>query len=178
MKLQKVEYLIVHHTATDRDHTTFEAVKRYHISKGWDDIGYHFFIDGKGGLFVGRPETKVGVHCRASGMNFRSLGICLAGNFETQYPSAVQLLKLSQTLNHLVDKYLILPDQILGHCEVPRARTVCPGKNLLYWLDIYRRSFSKKKVLLIKIARMLRQIKIFIQRLKKVSNKLPVDNSS
>jgi len=164
MKLKNIEYLIIHHTGTSKDYTTFEAVRKYHILKGWGEIGYHYFIDGEGKVFIGRREDEVGAHCKASGMNFKSLGICLAGNFEKEHPGTVQFLKLSEILNCLVNKYLILPDKILGHCEVPGAKTLCPGRNLLYWIDIYRRSFPKKKLILIKIKLLLNQISKLLKK--------------
>lgn len=168
MKLNKVEYLIIHHSATPRDRTTFEAVRKYHIKKGWGDIGYHFFITSDGTIHSGRKEDDVGCHCSASSMNFKSLGICLAGNFEKEYPSAKQLKSLSSLLNQLVVKYLILPDHILGHREVPEAKTLCPGINLLEWLYIYRASFPKKKLLYIRLIKTLLQLIKVLKLLKKL----------
>jgi len=142
MKLNKVDYLIIHHSATPRDKTTFEAVRRYHIQKGWGDIGYHFFITADGTIHKGRKEEDVGAHCRASGMNFKSLGICV--------------------------KYLILPDHILGHCEVPGARTLCPGENLLEWVHIYKATLPKKKLLYIKLIRILKRLIETLKLIKKL----------
>ena len=168
MKLNKVDYLIIHHSATPRDKTTFEAVRRYHIQKGWGDIGYHFFITADGTIHKGRKEEDVGAHCRASGMNFKSLGICLAGNFTKEYPSAKQLKSLSSLLNQLTVKYLILPDHILGHCEVPGARTLCPGENLLEWVHIYKATLPKKKLLYIKLIRILKRLIETLKLIKKL----------
>ena len=168
MKLNKVKYLIVHHSATPRDETTFEAVKKYHIQKGWGDIGYHFFITADGVVHKGRNEDTIGAHCRADGMNFKSLGICLAGNFENEFPTAAQLKSLSKLLNSLVVKYNVPPNRILGHREVKGANTLCPGKYLLEWLFTYRSSFDKKKLLYIKLIRIVRlAIRIIKAILKK-----------
>jgi len=133
------EYLIIHHTATDRDRTTFEAVRQYHIRKGWGDIGYHYFITADGTLWKGRAESEVGAHAQADGMNFKSIGICLTGNFEVERPTDAQITTLETTLERLRAEYSISREQVLGHQEVPNAHTLCPGKNLLAWIQDYRK---------------------------------------
>ena len=153
LKKEDIKYLIVHHTATPRDTTRFESVKKYHIEKrGFWDIGYHYFINGKGKVIRGRPEEYVGAHCKTPppSMNFRSLGICLAGNFEVEKPSEEQLESLEVLLSYLKDKYKVPTENVLGHCEVPYTATLCPGKNLFSWLIRYRkgnREISKTEVL-------------------------------
>jgi N-acetyl-anhydromuramyl-L-alanine amidase AmpD len=145
LKPEDVKYLIVHHSATNRDTTTFEAVRKYHIEvRGFWDIGYHYFIDGKGVVYPGRPENYVGAHCKTPppSMNFMSLGICLAGDFTVETPSNEQLISLKNLLSRLMEKYKIPVKNVLGHCEVPLASTLCPGKNLLEWLESWRNSQS------------------------------------
>ena len=60
--LNTPQYIFVHHTGgTDKDpfadtsHHTFEGVKNYHLSLGWQDIGYHYFIEKDGTVHTGRP---------------------------------------------------------------------------------------------------------------------------
>ena len=123
-------WLIIHHTATDRDTTTFSGVKNYHISKGWGDIGYHWFIT-TNRVYKGRAENVVGAHCRADGMNFKSLGICVAGNFMKEDPVGWQINRLNKLVKELQNKYNIPKSNILGHREVNGASTACPGNNLM-----------------------------------------------
>ncbi len=123
-------WLIIHHTATDRDTTTFSSVKNYHISKGWGDIGYHWFIT-TSRAYQGRSEDVRGAHCIAGGMNFKSLGICLTGNFQVQQPMQWQLDRLEKLVRDLQAKYNIPNSNILGHREVDNASTVCCGDNLI-----------------------------------------------
>lgn len=133
----KIKFIIIHHTATDRDSTSFEAVKKYHVGKGWGDIGYNWFITPKK-LHKGRPETHQGAHCRVDTMNFKSVGICLTGNFETEQPTEHQLKQLKQLVRRLQKKYVIPKKNILGHKEVKGASTACPGKNLLSFVKKLR----------------------------------------
>jgi N-acetyl-anhydromuramyl-L-alanine amidase AmpD len=142
MKLEKkeVKYIIIHQSATPRETTTFDAIKRYHIGLGWGNIAYHYFIDGRGKIHKGRNERTAGTHTKADNMNFKSLGVCLAGNFDNEEPSDAQLEALEKILRNLSAKYNIPKERILGHLEVPGAVTQCPGKNLLEWIEEYRNS--------------------------------------
>lgn len=133
-----IEYLIVHQTATPRAETTFEGIKRYHLSLGWGNIAYHYFIEADGRMRKGRSERTQGTHTKASGMSARSLGICAAGNFDTEEPTARQLSSLERILRELAGKYKIPKERILGHLEVPGAATRCPGDNLLAWVQEFR----------------------------------------
>jgi len=134
-------YLVIHHTATDRDTTTFASVKSNHINKGWGDIGYHFFIT-TNRCHTGRGETEVGAHCRADGMNFKSLGICLTGNFQVQIPTNWQVSRLEKLVRSLQNKYNIPNNRILAHREVKNAATACPGKNLIPIIEELRGGLS------------------------------------
>ena len=43
--MRKIDKIIVHCTATPEGrHTTVEDVRRWHLDRGWSDIGYHFLI--------------------------------------------------------------------------------------------------------------------------------------
>ena len=134
MNNMKPQYLIIHHTATSRDRTTFEAVKKNHIAKGWGNIGYHFFINGKGNLYgfpQARGQDQVGAHCRADGMNYKSLGIALTGNFNIEDPTKEQLDILNKLVQQLKQYWTIPKENVLGHKEVAGSQTACPGKNLM-----------------------------------------------
>jgi len=141
----KPKYLIIHHTATDRDTTTFEAVDKHHKSLGWGGIGYHKFITAGGWLHEGRREDAVGAHCKDGEMNFKSLGICLTGNFQTEHPAADQLNTLQKIVRELQEKYQIPNENILGHREVPSA-TACPGRNLLAFVAELRRGVEETEM--------------------------------
>lgn len=140
MKLPReaIQYITVHQTATPRATTTFETIKKYHMNLGWGNIAYHYFIERDGRLRKGRNERTAGTHTRASGMNFKSLGVCVAGNFNEEEPTEAQLKSLTQILKSLAAKYNLPKERILGHREVEGAVTECPGDNLLKWIEEYR----------------------------------------
>lgn len=164
---QNIRFLIIHHTATLRDKTTFWAVRKYHIQKGWEEIGYHYFITPEK-VYKGRNEDFVGCHCKFGGYNFKSLSICLTGNFENEKPTASQISFLGQVVNDLCLRYNIARSNILGHSETGAA-TLCPGKHLLPYIKALRDNIDispkEKESVLEKIAAKLREIAEAIKRL-------------
>jgi len=127
------EYLIIHHTGgtnanplADTSHHTFEIVKNYHLSLGWEDIGYNWFIDKTGKVTKGRSEEKQGAH--TIGYNERSLGVCLAGNFDATLPTQEQINALKTLLSSLRTKYNIPLDKIVPHRKF--ANKTCYGNKL------------------------------------------------
>jgi N-acetyl-anhydromuramyl-L-alanine amidase AmpD len=114
------EYLIYHHAAAN---CTAEAVHRYHKSRGWIGIGYHYFIDKKGNIWRGRPEYAAGAHC--AGKNYDSIAICFEGNFEKETMNAAQMKAGSELTADIRGRY---PGMIAArHRDF--AATACPGKN-------------------------------------------------
>ncbi len=141
-KMNAPEYIIVHHSATARDATHFQTIKNNHIGIGWGDIGYHHWIagalDGDGLHIPGRPENKIGTHDNSDKMNYRSIGICVCGNFEIETPSAVQLTTLQDLLDDIRTRKGIPKEKVIGHKETRGAATNCPGVNLLPLVQHYR----------------------------------------
>jgi hypothetical protein len=78
-----------------------EEIKRWHLARGFNHVGYqkvilngfrepdrHYISDVDGKIEQGRPDTDVGAHCAADGMNSVSWGICIIG-----YPGLKDLPK-------------------------------------------------------------------------------------
>jgi len=127
-------YIILHHSLTARDTTTFEAINNNHRAK-WDFesslgfyIGYHYFINGQGTVTQGRADLEAGAHCYQSDMNYKSIGICLAGNFDIEEPSAAQLKSLAALLDDLMRKHGIPIENLKFHREY--APKSCPGTKI------------------------------------------------
>ncbi|MFC1675059.1 N-acetylmuramoyl-L-alanine amidase [Candidatus Omnitrophota bacterium] len=141
---RKWKYIIIHHSATGAGNSL--DFDRSHQSRGWKGIGYHFVIDnGTKGKEDGQLETSPrwlkqqnGSHCRASGMNGKAIGICLVGNFSKERVSQKQMDSLIYLVNRLRIYYKIPLKRIIGHGNVPGARTECPGKNFP-WREFWSR---------------------------------------
>ena len=115
--------ITIHHTAS-RD-VSVDVIRRWHLKKGYSDIGYHFLIRKNGKLEAGRPLTKVGAHVK--GKNRGNIGVCLTGNFQNHQPTKSQYLTLRIVLTLLKHAYQISADQVFLHKEL--APTLCPGNN-------------------------------------------------
>ncbi|MGZ4160344.1 MAG: peptidoglycan recognition protein family protein [Neobacillus sp.] len=137
--LKNVEYIIVHHTEEigwdiRKTHTYHQDTCR------WSGIGYNFFIEEDGEVMKGRGY-HVGAH--AVSYNDKSIGICLAGNFDLHTPTKEQLKSLSKLCIFLLDKYHLTTKQILGHRELNGVAKSCPGKN--FNMDQFREAVKEQK---------------------------------
>ena len=131
-QLNKPEYIIIHHSATQQGNA--ETFRKAHKAKGWRDIGYHYVVgngtySGDGEVETGRTEAEDGAHCSADGMNRKSIGICLVGDFDKQKPTPAQIEALERLCRDIMSRYKIPVSKVLGHGEVKGAATNCPGKN-------------------------------------------------
>lgn len=131
---RKWRYIVIHHSATDEGNAFF--FHKFHRFRGWESLGYHFVIDnGTSGKQDGNIEASPrwikqhnGAHCKDSRMNFKGIGICLVGNFNKEEVSARQLDSLVYLVNILKEYYKVPSQNILGHSQVPGAKTDCPGR--------------------------------------------------
>jgi len=129
----KWKYIIIHHSATDEGSAL--AFNKFHQSRGWENLGYHFVIDnGTEGKEDGQIEVaprwikqQNGAHCKAGGMNSTGIGICLVGNFSKDNITRKQMESLTYLVNTLREYYKIPVNNIMGHSEVSGASTECPG---------------------------------------------------
>jgi N-acetylmuramoyl-L-alanine amidase len=129
------QWIVIHHTATSFGNAAI--VTRWHIDRGFDEMGYHFLIgngtnSGDGQIEVGTrwPKQKWGAHTKTPDNRFNDygIGICLVGNFDVQYPSAAQMRSVEKLVAYLMRTYHIPPDHVLGHNDC--KSTDCPGKHL------------------------------------------------
>ncbi len=134
-----IRSVIVHHTwrptASDyRGLTTVRGVRRYHMqTRGWSDNGYHIMIGPSGDIFLCRPISRAGAHCRSQ--NQHSIGLSYIANFDSEDPADYAGMAVGQqVVAALLQRFSLTPDDIHFHREY--ANKTCPGKNL--HLDDYR----------------------------------------
>ncbi len=132
-------YLIVHHTGgsdanplQDSSNFTFEQCNEQHriafnmkSSFGYY-IGYHYYISKDGTVRQGRLDTDEGAH--TIGYNLKSLGICLAGNFDATSPTQAQITALQKLLWEKCQQYNLNPVQVVPHRKF--AVKTCYGNKL------------------------------------------------
>ena len=79
--MRLVKEIIIHCSATrEGQQVSVDTIRDWHLAKGWNDIGYHFYIDLDGTINKGRDIDKMGAHCK--GHNRNSIGICYCGGVE------------------------------------------------------------------------------------------------
>ena len=73
-----IKEIILHCSATPegKDYDV-ETIKKWHLQRGFSDIGYHYVIHPDGKVEEGRDVNIAGAHC--SGHNSKSIGICYIG---------------------------------------------------------------------------------------------------
>ena len=128
--MRKISKIIIHCTATPEDrHTTVEDVRRWHLDRGWSDIGYHFLIYLDGSLHEGRPVEKQGAHCK--GHNKESIGIAYVGGIDKVNfkPKDTRTEEQKEALIYILEYLKIQhPEAIIyGHNDF--ASKACPSFN-------------------------------------------------
>lgn len=128
----------VHHTdgkQTFDEKDTLAAVKNiqeFHMGpqREWDDIAYHFLIDGAGRIVEGRHPDIMGAHVK--GANENNIGIALLGDYNKDKPTPAQIESLRRLVSYLALKYRTDPRQ-KGFLEPHKHYndTDCPGKNVV-----------------------------------------------
>lgn len=79
--MREITKIIVHCSATkEGKHFNAKDITKWHLERGFNDIGYHYVVLLDGKVEVGRPEIKVGAHCL--GHNNHSIGICYIGGLD------------------------------------------------------------------------------------------------
>ncbi|MGQ9676579.1 MAG: peptidoglycan recognition protein family protein [Chloroflexota bacterium] len=135
-ELAEIEQVILHHTAgANRDFSAAE-IADYHVkTQGWPGIGYHFLIHPDGRVdYVGDIAT---VRYHVGDLNAGSIGICLAGDFSRERPTATALARARQLIQKGIWPVLGRRVPVRGHVEVwrqaNRGPTSCPGDTFWQW---------------------------------------------
>lgn len=127
---RNIKELIVHCSATPEGKDfTVNDIRKWHLARGFSDVGYHYVIYRDGSIHVGRNESVSGAHC--TGHNTISIGICYIGGLatdgktpkDTRTPAQkASLLKLLKELKAKYPKAKIYP-----HYKF--AAKACPSFN-------------------------------------------------
>lgn len=96
--------ITLHHSASPVT-TTLADIKKWHLERGFGDIGYHFVILPNGVIQTGRGLEWQGAH--VSGHNEGNLGICLIGDFTKHDPTEAQYQSSRAVVAELMNLYAI-----------------------------------------------------------------------
>lgn len=122
MKIAKARRVIntvfLHCSASDNpSHDKVSVMRRWHLNRGFTDVGYHFYIRKDGTIERGRPLAKV--PAAQKGHNVGSIAICLGGLKDF---TEAQFKALRQLVDGIDAVYPGL--RYRGHCEV--SNKTCP----------------------------------------------------
>ena len=168
-KVQKVNKIVVHHTADKLDGRSDEEILRaiyaYHaVTRGWGDIGYNYIVGQNGRIYEGRAGGDYVVGAHAAYNNIGSVGISVLGDYEHGYLNANQEIGLKTAIDMAARKYnidlnatvmgfktcnqsscypiqVVYTPALLGHKDV--GITNCPGKNIYASLPAWRKELSQ-----------------------------------
>jgi N-acetylmuramoyl-L-alanine amidase len=126
--VRQITKIILHCSATrEGQDVSVETIRKWHLNRGWSDIGYHYVIYLDGSIHEGRPVNRSGAHTK--GYNSKSIGVCYIGGVEkdgktpkdTRTPE--QYTALTNLITALLEMY---PTATLhGHNEF--ANKACPS---------------------------------------------------
>lgn len=123
-----LDYIVIHHSATrDSGTVSWSAIRAFHMKPksqggvyGMVAVGYHFGVEMIGTeveVLRGRSVRMDGAHCVEAGMNRRSIGVCVVGDYDAIAPgSAIQTATLS-FVRDLMALTRIPRERVIGHRE-------------------------------------------------------------
>lgn len=119
--------LIIHCSATmPGQRVSVQDVDRWHRQRGFESIGYHFYITVDGTIWTGRPLEKAGAHCK--GYNAHSIGICYEGGLDEEgHPKDTRTLLQKAALVALINKLreAFPAISVVGHNDL-NLHKACP----------------------------------------------------
>lgn len=117
--MRDIKWHIVH--CSDSHFGDVCEIRKWHLARGFNDVGYHFIIRTDGEIELGRTLDIVGAHCK--GKNQNSIGTCLIGKnkfTDKQYEALKRI--------HIMLENLFPDIQLKAHFEFNHHKT-CPNFN-------------------------------------------------
>ena len=127
--MRDIDYIVIHCAATKPSmDVPIERVKKWHLDRGWSDIGYHYYITRDGKIHKGRDLSVIGAH--VSGYNKNSIGICYEGGIdESGKPEDNRTDEQKKSLLKVVKilKFVFNNAAVQGHRDFPNVNKACPS---------------------------------------------------
>jgi len=126
---REIKMLVIHCSATRCNVPfTVSQLEQCHRDRGFDGIGYHFYITRDGAVHATRPLEKIGAH--AKGFNLHSIGICYEGGLDADgKPADTRTWQQRDSMNDLVFALCkTFPEvKVLGHYQLSAdIHKACP----------------------------------------------------
>ena len=125
---RKIDKIIVHCSATPegKDYSV-DTIRKWHLQRGFSDIGYHYIIYRDGSIHTGRDESIIGAHC--TGYNTNSIGVCYIGGAATdgKTPKDTRTSEQRQSLLNLLKELKVKYPKASIHGHRDFANKACPS---------------------------------------------------
>lgn len=124
-----INEIIVHCSATQegKDFTTAD-IKKWHLARGFSDIGYHYVIYRDGSIHDGRNVNIGGAHC--TNHNAHSIGVCYIGGLDKfNNPKDTRTDKQKEAFVSLLTKLKRLYPKATIHGHNEFSSKACPCFN-------------------------------------------------
>jgi len=126
--MRNIKEIIIHCSATrEEQQVSVDTIRDWHLAKGWNDIGYHFYIDLDGTINKGRNIDKIGAHCK--GHNRNSIGICYCGGVESdgKTPKDTRTQEQKDSLLHVLKTLKAMYPEAVIYSHSEFAAKACPS---------------------------------------------------
>lgn len=125
---RKIDKIIVHCSATPegKDYSV-DTIRKWHLQRGFSDIGYHYIIYRDGSIHIGRDEFVIGAHCK--GHNSNSIGVCYIGGCASdgKTPKDTRTSEQRQSLLKLLKELKVKYPKASIHGHRDFANKACPS---------------------------------------------------
>lgn len=125
--MRQINKIIVHCTATrEGASVSLDTVRRWHLERGWSDIGYHYLILLDGTIEVGRPEERQGAHVR--GHNRDSIGVSYVGGVDRNLDAKdTRTQDQKDSLHNLLSNLMASYEDATLHGHNEFSNKACPS---------------------------------------------------
>tara|TARA_B110000285_G_scaffold155701_1_gene173723 strand:- start:103 stop:528 length:426 start_codon:yes stop_codon:yes gene_type:complete len=141
--MRDIDKIIVHCTATrEGAPVSLDTVRRWHLERGWSDIGYHYLILLDGTIERGRPEERQGAHVRSYNKN--SIGVAYVGGLDRNLePKDTRTQDQKDSLHNLLSNLMASYEDATLHGHNEFSNKACPSFNVSkeydYIINLYER---------------------------------------
>lgn len=139
--MRKINYIVIHHSATNKELDTEKSLKSFNNShyerlhkvflqeKWWwryPHIAYHYCIDKTWKVIPTRSENSVWFHASDLKINKEWIWICLIWDFDTEHPEIEQIKSLQRTISQIESR--LWKVKTVFHSDI--TNKTCPWKNI------------------------------------------------
>lgn len=129
--MRYIDEIIIHCTATKAGKpVSVNTIRKWHLARGFSDIGYHYIVGIGGNIMVGRAINLAGAHTR--GRNKNTIGICYVGGVDLDLnPLDTRTPAQKESIRNLVRSLkVVFPTikKVNGHYKY--SSKACPSFNV------------------------------------------------